>query len=237
MLSKSQIKHIQALRKKKDRKEHQQFVIEGRKIVHELLDSDWDVRQVYCSKSYALKHEPPAESEVIEDFLFEKISSQSNPEGILAIVSMYAHKLPALESIRGIALDRIQDPGNLGSIIRIADWYNIKHIICSLDSVDCYNSKTLQASMGSILRVQVHYTRLEDIAEQTSIYVADMKGQDYRDIKPLYRGLLLIGNEAQGVGSWLEKKEVTKITIPRQGQAESLNAAIACGILSAQLFG
>jgi RNA methyltransferase, TrmH family len=237
MLSKSQIKHIQALRKKKDRKEHQQFVIEGRKIVQELLLSNWTIQSIYCSKSFAQKHSTPADAHFVEDYIFEKISTQSNPEGILAIVRMPAPSEPDVAQIRAIALDRIQDPGNLGSIIRIADWYGIEHIICSTDSVDCFNAKSLQASMGSIFRVNVLYRNLADFSAKTAIYVADMEGQDYKEVQPLQKGILLIGNEAQGVGPWLAQKKTVQITIPRKGQAESLNAAIACGILSAHLFG
>lgn len=234
MLNKSQIKHIKSLAIKKYRQEHHQFVIEGAKIVEELLQSNWQVDFVIISedqKNKAIKH---PNMFTVPAFQFETMSQFKNPSGIMAVVKMPKNmeNVPKLNKGYFLALDQIQDPGNLGTIIRIADWYGISDIFCSHQTVDLFNAKTLQSSMGSFLRVKLHYLSLEKFLKECSlpIYATTLDGKNFKEIEKGPNGIILIGNEANGINANLIAITSEKITIPKNGKAESLNAAVACGI-------
>ena len=238
MLSKSEIKYLRSLKLKKFRQKYDQFMVEGEKTIFELCTNSDMVQKVFGFES----KRPDFLAEEKEYICvtkkeLEQISTQKSPQGLLAL----ANKKPAqekLESNFAIALDDIQDPGNLGTIIRIADWYGINSIICSPNSVDLYNPKTLAATMGSFCRVNVEYKDLADYlkAFDGNIYACTMEGSSIYEISPKGKGIILIGNEGQGIKAELVSLCNNNVSIPRKGKAESLNAAIATAIICDNLF-
>jgi len=239
MLSKSTIKLIRSLKDKKQRYNEKLFVAEGHKTVFELLDSKISLVSIFASDEWANKNKRHLlnveKLEIISDKELEQISSLKSTREVIALATMPQHKL-IVDEIKGkitIALDRIQDPGNLGTIIRIADWYGIENIICSQGSADCYNSKTIQSSMGSIARVKVHYAELQGVFNNVEIPIVatTLEGEDFRKSNIQKPFILLIGNEGAGIDAELFKYVNKQISIPKLGKAESLNAAVACGIL------
>lgn len=240
MLSKAQIKHITALRTKKYRLEHSQFIVEGKKSVIELLKSNFETLHVY----YTTKHEIAFERldfkniSCISEKEISQISAQKNPEGALAVAKIPKTAEFIWQDQPYIALDQIRDPGNLGTIIRLADWFGIKTVLCSSDCVELYNPKVIQASMGSIFNTEVKYTSLADIFSKTNLprYAATLSGSNIYKNAPIENGILVIGNEANGISDEVMKVCQHNISIPSKGQAESLNAAMACGILCSHLF-
>ena len=243
MLGKSQAKYIQSLGQKKVRDVEGVFIAEGPKIVAELLASpDMNVESVYALQDWIDAHPGYAGMrnlvEVNEHDL-AKISQLTTPNGVLAIVKK--KKIPAPTMLKGsvsLVLDTIQDPGNMGTIIRTADWFGVRQVVCSNDCADIYNPKVVQATMGSIIRVNTMYTDLESwLAEQPGIpiYAASLQGENVKEMKSISEGLLIIGNESRGIAPGIMKLVTKKITIPRTGQAESLNAAVAAGILLSHL--
>jgi TrmH family RNA methyltransferase len=238
LLSKVKIKQYQQLQFKKFRQKYGLFVVEGLKSVNELIQTRWPIESIVCSTSFKGKIES---NDSLDLFLvkpkeFEKISQQKNPQGILAIAQF--HKLNLEETPWQIALENINNPGNLGTIIRIADWYGINTIYCSQDTVDLYNSKVIQSSMGSFLRVQLIYGKLSETLNQKDIYATKLNGKNIRTLPKMDRGVLLIGNEANGISKPLsETLAHTPITIPGNIQTESLNAAMATAICCERLLG
>ncbi len=239
MLIKQKIKYIQSLGQKKFRDETGMFIAEGPKLVKELLDTNAPaVKEVYAVKDWidenkrSLEHTAVIEITGIE---LEKISQLTTPHKVVAIVQQYDAKAPVMVKDRiTLALDTIQDPGNMGTIIRIADWFGIGQIVCTHDSADCYNPKVVQATMGSIARVSVYYTALEEwLAEQegVSIFAASLDGEDITTMKKIEEGIIVIGNESKGISFPVMNLANVKITIPKKGKAESLNAALATGII------
>lgn len=237
MITKSQVKHIRSLDDKKYRKQHKQFIVEGEKMVMELIDSDFDVIQVFVQNGW-----PGTESlqrrsrlvQVVEDFEMKKISSMSSPSPVLGVVG-----IPDTNDIVGkrfFLLDQIRDPGNLGTIIRIADWFGLDGIICSPETVELYNPKVVQASMGSIFRVPVIYTTLPDWIRTHAdipVYAASLQGKNLHESShSIHTGAILIGNESNGLTPELLSASTYQIRIPGGGAAESLNAAVAAGILA-----
>jgi TrmH family RNA methyltransferase len=238
MISKAKIKQIKALQVKKYRKQEQCFVVEGTKSVLELLKADFDVIWLAGTESFLKQNEKlvGTVTEIVdadEGELGAAGSFQTN-DGALAIARM---KPNASFSLTGeeftLVLDDIRDPGNLGTIIRTADWYGVNHIIASEETADFYNPKVLSATMGSFCRVQVYYTPLEAylVAARKPIYGTFLEGTDVHELKFNGGGLIVIGNESNGISPAIEKLVSQKITIPRFGKAESLNAAIATGII------
>jgi RNA methyltransferase, TrmH family len=238
MISKAKIKQIKALQVKKYRKQEQCFVVEGTKSVLELLKADFDVIWLAGTESFLKQNEKLVRkvTEIVdadEGELGAAGSFQTN-DGALAIARM---KPNASFSLTGeeftLVLDDIRDPGNLGTIIRTADWYGVNHIIASEETADFYNPKVLSATMGSFCRVQVYYTSLESylIAARKPIYGTFLEGTDVHELKFNGGGLIIIGNESNGISPSIERLVSQKITIPRYGKAESLNAAIATGII------
>lgn len=243
MLSKSKLKYIQSLGQKKHRDDERLFVAEGPKIVAELLQgAPGSVSEVYALPSWIAGRSgspvPYAVTEVSVDEL-ARISQLQTPNQVLAVCRQFpVGPVPSLKGVIALALDTIQDPGNLGTIIRIADWFGIPQIICSQDCADQYNPKVVQSTMGSIGRVQVHYTDLPAwLASQNEVrvYAAALEGQDISQMKKLNEGVIVIGNESKGISPAVMEKVNVRITIMRKGKAESLNAAVATGIIASHL--
>lgn len=239
MLSKTKIKYIQSLGQKKFRDAESLFIAEGPKIVDEMLNSSAIViKEIFAVKDWLSKNQSlPGHIEITEvsDTELEKISQLVTPNMVLAIIqkldSIFLE--PATSNIT-LALDAIQDPGNLGTIIRIADWFGVKQIICSPECVDLYNPKVIQSTMGSITRVNVCYDDLEKWIHDEKdavLYITALDGQDIRIIGKISGGIIVIGNESKGVSKKLSGISHKKITIPGRGGAESLNAAVATGII------
>jgi len=239
MISKAKVKHLKALQVKKYRKEQQCFVVEGAKSVVELLASDFDVLWVAGTASFISMHERLLQNKNVEwvvateSELIAAGSFHSN-DGALAVARMKDNVEPSVKQHELIlALDDIRDPGNLGTIIRTADWYGIKHIIASAETADLYNAKVISSTMGSFCRVEVFYTNLVEFltAYTGTVYGAFMDGVDVHTVNFSKGGLLVIGNEANGISQAVTQQITQRITIPRIGKAESLNAAIATGII------
>lgn len=238
MITKSQIQFVKSLRLKKFRQKYNQFVVEGEKGVAELLQSTLTVVQIYGTEpwrneySTLLKDRPV---NIVKDNELERISNLAQPNKVLAIAEIPAQEFDAayLEQPLTIALDFVQDPGNLGTIIRTADWYGIQHIICSENSVDVYNPKVINATMGSFARVQVHYVDLEATLTpyKKQLYACTMEGKPVYGIKTKGNKIIVIGNEGSGISEGLLQLAGHQISIPRRGKAESLNAAVASAII------
>lgn len=234
MLSKSQIKLITSLDKKKYRRNHQLFVVEGIKSIQEFLNSDYKLDLLFSVEDIFQINE--VSTNLISDNELKKISFLSSPNRALAIF-----KIPEVKAIDDtslvVALDNISDPGNLGTIIRLCDWFGIKDLICSTNTVDCFNPKVVQASMGSLTRVNITYLDLEDyLKNQQSkpIYGTFMDGKSIYSSTVNNKGVLVLGNEANGIGEEIEKTVTDRIAIPQFGlkkETESLNVATAAAIL------
>ncbi len=234
MVVKNQLKLIKSLHQKKYRNENRLFFVEGIKSVTELLASDHTVYGIYATTSNLRFFDDVVSVQEISKMDLKKISALKNPSGVFGVFQVPEQR--AIETNDWIlALDAVQDPGNLGTIIRLCDWYGIKDLVCSTDTVDCYNPKVLQASMGSIARVNVHYRELTSFLGATKllVYGAFMGGDSVYGAHFQEPGILVMGNEANGISQTVEKMIGNKISIPQYGQrtAESLNVAMATGIL------
>ncbi|ADV49539.1 tRNA/rRNA methyltransferase (SpoU) [Cellulophaga algicola DSM 14237] len=233
MVGKSQIKLIKSLQLKKNRNLHQLFVVEGLKTIQELLKSSFEVYSVFSTDDHFVE-ENSAFSALISSVDLKKMSSLNTPNGYLGVFKM-SQKKAIHDNAWVVAVDTIQDPGNLGTIIRLCDWFGIKDLVCSSDTVDCYNPKVIQATMGSITRVNVTYLNLIDFLEETGlpIYGAFMDGETVYTSQMPVKGILVMGNEANGVSAEVEKLVQKRIAIPQFGAqtAESLNVATATAIL------
>lgn len=235
MISKNQLKLLRALGQKKQRKAHGLFLVEGEKNVLELVDTSLVVKQVFATDDFLQKHASElGQYDCIEASLEEltKASSLVSNNAAVAIVEIPKVKAPSAEGMI-IALDGVSDPGNLGTIIRIADWYGIKHIVASSDCADPYNPKTIRATMGSFGRVQVTLLDLPRYLSEASIpvYGAFLEGESVHSTDFSEQGILLMGSESHGVRPEAEQYVTDKITIPSFGGAESLNVAMATGII------
>ncbi|MDP4131378.1 MAG: RNA methyltransferase [Bacteroidota bacterium] len=239
MLVKSQVKYIQSLGHKKFRDAAGVFVAEGSKIVQELLSyPPVSLAELYATREWLLENEnrfPAAKNKVaVEAHELERISFLSTPGQVLAVfrkpVFSDITKQPGIT----LLLDEIQDPGNLGTIIRTADWFGVRRIICSPGTADAFNPKVVQATMGSIARVEVLYGDLKEyMAGHPGIpsYAATLDGEDLVHMLRVPEALILIGNESRGIHKSLASLASHRIRIPRKGAAESLNAAVAAGIV------
>ncbi len=246
MLSKKIVKYIQSLSHKKFRDEEGVFIAEGPKVVGELLGQKKIECTIICAeKNWLLQNEsllkdvPPANIFETDDHWLKSISQLKTPNKVVAVFKK--NKSTEIENLSGkisIMLDDLQDPGNLGTIIRIADWFAIENIICSENSVECYNPKVVQSTMGSLFRVNIFYTNLETFIEKNKkipVYATTLSGISIFKLPKIKEGIILIGNEAKGIHENLLKLCPQQITIPRLGHAESLNAAVASGIILSQI--
>jgi TrmH family RNA methyltransferase len=234
MLSKNQIKLITSLQQKKYRFANQLFFAEGIKVIQELLASNFELVHLYSTKN-DFEEVSSDKKTVISESDLKKISALSTANTCLAVFKMAVEK-PIIESGLILALDSIRDPGNLGTILRLCDWFGINQIICSKETVDIYNPKVVQATMGSIARVNVNYIDLNVFIAQSKIPVFGtfMDGENIYKSTLTQEGIIIMGNEANGISPELEKLVKNKITIPRFGalqKTESLNVATATAIV------
>lgn len=244
MLVKQKLKYIQTLGQKKVREQEDLFIAEGPKIVKELLEANASsVKEVYALKEWINDNQKlldKVDTIEISEIELQKISQLTTPNKVVAVVHQYkTGEIIIVKDKVTIVLDGIQDPGNLGTIIRIADWFDIEQIVCSIDSADMYNPKVVQATMGSIARVKVYYVELEewlDDVKDVQIYAATLKGNDVASAKKINEGILIFGNESKGISPEILKFANQKITISGNGKAESLNAAVATGIVLSHII-
>ena len=243
MLSKSQIGFIKSLHQKKYRKEHGIFIIEGIKSILEFLPSRFQIHTIcYLPQYQSLLPKLPSNIKLFEvnNAELEKISTLQAPQGILALVHIPKENSYTAADLKGtysLVLDGIQDPGNLGTIIRTADWFGFQHVVCSENTVEVFNPKTAQATMGSLSRVKVWYTDLEILLKETDIpvYGAMLDGQNLYSVKWGTEGIVLLGNEGQGVSDAVAALASQSITIPKAGAGESLNVAISAAIICSEI--
>lgn len=232
MVSKNQIKLINSLQQKKYRKLHNLFIAEGKKVIQELLDAQFSLAYLFVTKTdlFDKKHA----AILISDNELKKISALTSANDCLAVFKIKEYSSSTNSGLE-LALDNIKDPGNMGTIIRLCDWFGISKIVCSEETVDIYNPKVVQATMGSLARVQVEYTNLAAYLKATDkeIFGTFMDGENIYKKQLPSNGILVMGNEANGISSEIEKLVTQKIAIPRFGnlqQTESLNVATATAI-------
>ena len=234
MVSKNQTKVLTSLQQKKYRNKYGLFIAEGLKVVKELLNSSFEPEALYTTEPGIIENSLVDET-ILTEAKIKQISALKTPSKVLAVFKIPPFKNPETQGLT-VALDGVRDPGNLGTIIRLCDWYGVSQLICSPDTVDVYNPKVVQATMGSLARVNVYYGVLEDYFKKSGlpVYGAVMQGTNVYDYTLPEEGILLMGNEANGISTGLLPHITHKITIPRYGrlqQAESLNVATATGIL------
>lgn len=232
MLSKNQIKLISSLKQKKYRLQHGLFVVEGVKTITELLASSFKLQHIFTVISF--KIDANFET-IISESELKKISFLTTPNTALAIFEIPEPKRIQMNQLV-IALDNVRDPGNLGTIIRLCDWFGVTDLVCNLETVDCYNPKVIQATMGSITRVNITYLDLKTFLQESKInaFGAFMDGIDVYKKQLPEEGILILGNEANGISKDIENLVSNKISIPRFGNiqaTESLNVATATAIL------
>ena len=235
MISKNQLKLLRALGQKKQRKAHGLFLVQGEKNVLELANSSLTVKHVFATSEFLAENRNELNAfECIEASLDDltKASTLVSNNAAIAVVEIPSVETPKAEGLM-IALDGVSDPGNLGTIIRVADWYGIKHIVASTDCADPYNPKTISATMGSFGRVTVSQLDLPSYLEQSNlpVYGAFLEGESVHKTEFTAEGILLMGSESHGVREQAAKFVTDKITIPAFGGAESLNVAMATGII------
>jgi len=241
MISKNQLKLIKALESKKQRKKNGLFIVQGEKNVAELFNSAFTIKQIFATASYinsngALLSQHsliPITAEASEDDLKRAGTLVSN-NSVLAIVECQEFTVPEIADNELIlVLDQVGDPGNLGTILRVADWYGIKNIICSPDCADFYNPKVIAATMGSFARVNVSHTDLSLYLNKQNkpVYGAFLAGKNIHQAQLASSAFIVMGSESHGISAEIEAFISDKITIPNFGQAESLNVAMATGII------
>lgn len=239
MFTKGQATVIKSLHDKKYRKNCGLFLVEGEKSVLETLNSDYEIKTLLITKNFNIQYqkiirEKKVNYEIVEASEIEKVSTLESNDSALAIVKQKDNIIitPKINEII-LALDNIRDPGNFGTIIRIADWYGIKKIVASIGTVDLYNPKVISATKGSFTRVDVYYTDLSDflIKSKMPILGAFLDGENVHQFNFPQGGILMMGNESKGINNEMKKLITKKITIPAYGQTESLNVAIATAIL------
>ena len=232
-LSKNQFKLITSLQQKKYRTKYSLFIAEGAKVVKEFLNSNFELDQLFCVDDFSYK--TIEQKTVISEIELKKISALKTPNNVLALF-----KIPAEAALKNdgfiLVLDEINDPGNLGTIIRLCDWFGVDQLICSTNTVDCFNTKVVQASMGSLTRISIVYTNLISYLEASSLpkFATLMDGKNIYKTNLPEKAVLVMGNEANGISASVLNLLNEKISIPRFGKiqaTESLNVATATAIL------
>lgn len=238
MLVKSQVKYIQSLSQKKSRDQEGVFVAEGPRLINELLQApNTRPQKIFAVEEWVAQNPTLNEGILhpVSQAELERISFQQSPNQVLGVFTMpqFSTTISWNNSL-SLLLDTIQDPGNMGTIIRCADWFGIRNVVCSTDSADVFNPKVVQSTMGSICRVQVIYRDLPAFLQEhhtVPVYAATLDGDSLYELKGIESGMILIGNESKGIHEELLQMSRYRITIPRRGSAESLNAAVATGII------
>jgi TrmH family RNA methyltransferase len=240
MVSKNEFKYIQSLCHKKQREEEGLFIAETPKLLKEILHSHYTIKNIYATASWINEQTKKyANITEVSELELARMSSLQTPNQVLAIVKQQDNKLPEISTHLSLILDGIQDPGNLGTIIRIADWYGIKNILCTNDTADCYNSKVIQSTMGSFTRVNIWYGNIvEEVLKQSKlpIYGAVLNGENVYSSAKNKTAILVIGNEGNGIRENVLPFITHPVTIPKIGGAESLNAAVATGIILSHII-
>ena len=234
MVTKNQIKLITSLQQKKYRVQHSLFVAEGNKVISELLESNLTLNHLYTTEAPFQGISPQNQTQITEAEL-NKISALTTPNACLAVFKISQPKAYIDQGLV-VALDAIRDPGNLGTILRLCDWFGIEQIICSTETVDLYNPKVIQATMGSIARVSVIYCDLHALLQTTKlpVYGTFMSGINIYQTKLAHEGIIVFGNEANGISETIVNFIQHRITIPRFGklkQTESLNVSTAAAVV------
>ena len=240
MLSKNQVKLIQKLHQKKYRNELNLFIVEGKKSINEFLQAGYTPQLLIATEAFTASVPQHLITPVSKDEL-RKVSTLQNPDEGLAIFQQPKHKGILQEGVI-VALDNVQDPGNLGTIIRLCDWFGVETLLCNTQTVDCYNPKVVQASMGSLTRVAVHYLDLAAFLTTTAlpVYTMDLEGENLYTATFPKDCILILGNEANGISSEVRALSNEVITIPRFSQhqrTESLNVAMAGAIILSEVIG
>ena len=237
MITRAEILDIKSLATKQGREEQGAFIAEGEKLVGEIRNSSLRIRRILQTKPIF------ADGELISEKEMERISQLKSANSVLAVVELPKHKLSLANPTKNLvlALDRIQNPGNLGTIIRLADWFGISDIVCSEDTADCFNPKVVQATMGAILRVRVHYTNLAKWLSsqgEAKIYGTFLEGENIYNAHLETSGVIVMGNEGQGISDEVAECVSHKLLIPpypadRCG-SESLNVAVATAVICSE---
>lgn len=240
MLSKNQVKLIQKLHQKKYRNELSLFIVEGKKSINEFLQAGYTPQLLIATEAFTVSVPQHLITPVSKDEL-RKVSTLQNPDEGLAVFEQPKHKGILQEGVI-VALDNVQDPGNLGTIIRLCDWFGVETLLCNTQTVDCYNPKVVQASMGSLTRVAVHYLDLAAFLTTTAlpVYTMDLEGENLYTATFPKDCILILGNEANGISSEVRALSNEVITIPRFGKhqrTESLNVAMAGAIILSEVMG
>lgn len=235
MISNKEVKLITSLSQKKYRKKHLLFVAEGEKLVSELVNAKFSLAYLYHTEASSRLLMEEATALRIAEKDFKKISFLKTPSNVLGVFRIPTQKEVATNGLQ-VVLDGIQDPGNLGTIIRLCDWFGVTDLVCSKDTVDCYNPKVVQATMGSLARVNVVYQNLELFIKnsKSTVFITDMYAKNIYEQKLPKDALLIMGNEGNGIRDYIKKLANTSLTIPRFGEnskAESLNVATATAIV------
>ena len=244
MVSRNEIKLIKSLNSKKNRLKELLFIAEGEKMIYELLSSNYKIKKIYGKKEWYENNFSKLDlidfQKISNDELC-RISNLKTPNNVLALVEIFSNELD-YTNLKGttLILDSINDPGNLGTIIRSCDWFNVRNIICSKNTVDVFNNKTIQSTMGSIFRVNIHYCELTNffvsINNKPQTYAATLDGKNLKNLKNKKDNFLIIGSESHGISEDLMKFVDEKVKIENVSDCgESLNAAIATSIILYQL--
>lgn len=241
MLTKNEILFLKDLHVKKNRDAHALFICEGEKLIREVLNTNWEIQNLYATPdaNESILKQFPSYQEISHKDL-ERISLLQSPNQFFAVVKQKKYEFENINTSAEfiLVLDKINDPGNLGTIIRTADWFGVSQIICADQSVDLYNPKTIQSAMGSVFHIPVYYGELSTCLHQLKkenykILAGEMQGENALNIQFPNKTVLLMGSESHGISSNLRSLIDTSVTIPRFGEAESLNVAVATAVLLA----
>ena len=233
MVSKNEIKLITSLSQKKYRNKHLLFVAEGEKLVKELITSHFEIKQIYALENFSLDLDESLIKRITSRDL-KKLSKLATPNTVMGVFQIPSSKKPIVKGLQ-LVLDGIKDPGNLGTIIRLCDWFGVSQLICSEDTVDCYNPKVVQATMGSLARINITYTNIESYLKNCELpkYITLMDGDNLYQQSFPKDAIIVMGNEANGVSESVQKLADYRIAIPKFGldsKAESLNVATATAV-------
>ncbi|MFP4088693.1 MAG: TrmH family RNA methyltransferase [Cyclobacteriaceae bacterium] len=241
MVSKSTLKLVKSLQQKKYRKKYELFLAEGAKIVTEILQSSYSIRTLIATSVFLNEHRdliihaaPRLVEEASEEVLSRAGSFKNNNAAIAVVSVPDSAEQPLATEGYSLLLENVRDPGNLGTILRIADWYGISQLICSPETTDLYSPKVISGSMGSFMRVKVHYTELAGFIDRSNLPVYGTfpdSGTLIYEVNFASSGLILLGNESEGISEALAQRVSERVTIPRFGGAESLNVGIATAVV------
>jgi TrmH family RNA methyltransferase len=247
MLGKSKIKLINSLKLKKYRKKHRLFTAEGEKTIKDFLDTDFNLHYLIVRKNFENRQKLPAKAESYEvsEHIMKKLSNFKNPPDVFAVFEIPEYPLPGSEVNNQLSLycDTVQDPGNLGTIIRTAAWFGIHTLFCSEDTADMFNPKVIQASMGAVAKSRLHYVNAksffeEKISPELPVFGADLEGENIHEADLPAAGIIVMGNEGQGIGRETQKYVSRQLYIPnfsdKGKQPESLNVAAAAAIICSE---